>query len=202
MPKTIIFDLGGVLIDWNPKYMYRKIFNDESEIDWFLNNICTFEWNEEQDGGRTIAQANQILISKYPEHTQHILAYYERWPEMLGGEIKETVDLLRRLKESEQYRLLALTNWSAETFPIAQKRFDFLSWFEGILVSGEENLKKPDPKIYKLLIDRFELDPSDCLFIDDNLRNVNAAIASGIPTIHFQSANQLSGELNSREVIF
>jgi len=187
---TIIFDLGGVLIDWNPRYMYRTIFDTEADVEGFIRDVVTMDWNEEQDGGRSIADANAILIAKFPQWKSEINAYYDRWEEMLGGPIKETVDILTQIKTEGKYRLLALTNWSAETFPIALERYDFLQLFEGILVSGTEKLKKPDPKIYQLLIDRYNLNPSTCLFIDDNQRNVDAAIAEGIDTLHYDTMLQ------------
>lgn len=192
MTKNIIFDLGGVLIDWNPRYMYRKIFFEESKMEWFLENVCTFEWNEEQDGGRSIAEANKLVIDKYPEWTEEIEAFYGRWPEMLGGPIESTVEILNQVQQQKNYRLFALTNWSHETFPIAQERYAFLQYFEDIVVSGTEKLKKPDPAIYKLLLDRNELLAEECLFIDDNKRNAEAARKMGIETIHFNNASQLA----------
>lgn len=184
---TIIFDLGGVLIDWNPRYMYQTVFQTEEAMEYFLANVCTSEWNEEQDGGRSIAEANQILISQYPQYQSEIEAFYSRWTEMLGGAIAETVEILRKLKEERKYKLVALTNWSAETWPEATARYEFLNWFEGILVSGQEHLKKPDPAIYELLLDRYDLVAERCLFIDDNLRNIKAAEALGIRGFHFGS---------------
>jgi 2-haloacid dehalogenase len=196
MIKTILWDLGGVFVDWNPRYMYRKVFDSEQEMEAFLANIATMEWNEEQDGGRTIAEGCRILIEQYPDHADLITMYYSRWEEMLGGVLQETVDIYKQLKDSNQYKFYALTNWSAETFPRALKLYDFLHWFDGILVSGEEKLKKPDPAIYQLLLDRYTIDPSTAVFIDDNLRNVKAAIACGIPSIHFTSPADLVRELN------
>src|SRR5215212_5971306 len=137
---TIIFDLGGVLIDWNPRYVYRTIFDNEEKIDWFFENICTNEWNEHQDSGRSLKEATEELVAKHPEHENEIRAYYDRWEEMLGGPINETVEILRSLKEANKYKLYALTNWSAETFPVALQRYDFLQWFDGIVMSGEEKI--------------------------------------------------------------
>jgi 2-haloacid dehalogenase len=193
--KNIIFDLGGVLIDWDPNYMYKKIIPDENQRNWFLNNICTSEWNEEQDGGRLIKDANKLLIDQYPEHKDLIEAFYGRWVEMLNGPISETVEIFRKLKLANNHKFYALTNWSAETFPIALELYDFLHWFDGRLVSGEENTRKPFKDIYDLILTRFELKPVETLFIDDNLRNIHAAAALGINTIHFTTASSLSMEL-------
>lgn len=195
MIDTIIFDLGGVLIDWNPRYMYRKIFDDETKMEDFLASVTTHEWNEQQDGGRSLAEATELLVSEQPEWEKEIRAFYDRWEEMLGGPIFGTVELLDTLKRSGQYRMLALTNWSAETFPVALERYDFLGWFEGILVSGAENLKKPDVKIYQLMIERYQLDPSKTLFIDDSERNIKGASRVGLNTIHFLSPMQLREKL-------
>ena len=195
MKRIIVFDLGGVLIDWNPRYLYSSIFETKDSMEFFLSNICTMDWNEEQDGGRSIKMANEILINEYPEYTSEIFAYYNEWEKMLNGAIKETVEILKsiRAKYDDVY---ALTNWSAETFPIAQERYPFLDWFDGILVSGAENLKKPDPRIYQLLLEKFDLDSSNCLFIDDNHRNVKAAEKEGISSILYQNPTQLKEQLD------
>lgn len=201
MIKNIIFDLGGVLIDWNPKYMYRTIFDTEVEIDQFLETVCTFEWNEEQDGGRTIAEANKILLEKFPQWETEILAFYDRWDEMLGDAISGTVDILNQLKTDQKYELYALTNWSAETWPVAVAKFSFLQHFKRIVVSGQENLKKPDPKIYQLLLERYTLNANESIFIDDNKRNVEAARLEGIECILFQNPTQLFHDLQAKKII-
>ena len=195
--KNIIFDLGGVLIDWNPHYMYKKIIPDNEKREWFINNICTLSWNEEQDGGRLIKDANAILIAQYPEYKDFIEAYYDRWEEMLNGPIQETVEIFRTLKQSDSHKFYALTNWSAETFPRALELFDFLHWFDGRLVSGEENTRKPFREIYELIIARYQLNPSETLFIDDNLRNIIAANELGFKTIHFINPSSLASSLKS-----
>ena len=199
--ETIIFDLGGVLIDWSPFYLYRKIFNTDEEIQDFLDNICTFDWNEQQDAGRSLQEATQVLIAQHPQHESNIRAYYGRWEEMLGGPIHDTVDILQSIHQQGNHALYALTNWSHETFPIAQERYDFLQLFEGILVSGEEKMKKPDPRIYQLIIDRYKIEPSTALFIDDNLRNVEAARGVGMQAVHFQSPQQLSDLLIKKSTL-
>ncbi len=185
MINTIVFDLGAVLIDWNPRYVYRQLFVTDDAMEYFLSAICNSAWNEMQDAGRSFGEATHILTSQYPEYTNEILAYYGRWEEMLNGPIDATVDLFLSLKSSKKYQILALTNWSAESFPVALAKYDFLSLFDGILVSGEEKLKKPDPAIFHLLIERYNLSPEKCLFIDDNITNVKSAEDLGFNCIHF-----------------
>lgn len=192
---TIVFDLGGVLIDWNPRYVYRDIFSTEAGIENFLNTVCTMEWNVEQDRGRPLSEATELLVEEFPEWEKEIRAYYGRWEEMLGGAIQESVDILESLKMGG-YRLYALTNWSQETFPIARARFDFLNIFKGILVSGEEKLIKPDLKIYQLLFSRYKIQPEKAVFIDDSLKNVEGAKAAGMHAIHFRSPMQMREELS------
>jgi 2-haloacid dehalogenase len=192
---TIIFDLGGVLIDWNPRYVYRKIFKTEEEIDWFLANVTTPEWNENQDAGYPLHKATKELIAKHPEWEPEIKAYYGRWLEMLGEDIHDTVEILRHLKETGKYKLYALTNWSAETFPHALERFEFFKAFDGVVVSGQEKMRKPSAEFYNILIDRYHLDPAKTIFIDDSLRNVKGAEAVGITGIHFHNPTQLRDEL-------
>ncbi|HEY1006961.1 MAG TPA: HAD family phosphatase [Sphingobacteriaceae bacterium] len=195
MIKTIIFDLGGVLIDWNPEYLFRKIIHDEAERKHFFDHICTSDWNEEQDAGRPLEEATSMLVERFPEHEARIRAYYDRWEEMLGGAIEGTVEIFRQLKDRNHFRFYALTNWSAETFPYALQRFEFLQWFDGIVVSGEEKNRKPYLDFYQLMLDRYRLDPAEALFIDDNLRNVEAARQVGIRTIHYLSPEQLRESL-------
>ena len=195
MINTIIFDLGAVLIDWNPRYMYRTLFEDEAEMEKFLAEITTSDWNEEQDAGRLLHEGTEILVKQFPEHEHHIRAFYGRWDEMLGEAFHDTVAIFKQLKESGKYKIYALTNWSAETFPVAFERFQFLQWFDGIVVSGAEKMRKPTPEFYHILLDRYSVKPEDALFIDDNYRNILAAEKIGIKCIHFTSAEQLSKEL-------
>tara|TARA_B100001750_G_scaffold177594_1_gene145842 strand:+ start:513 stop:1124 length:612 start_codon:yes stop_codon:yes gene_type:complete len=192
---TIIFDLGGVLIDWNPEYLYRKIFSEEDDLRYFLENICTSDWNEEQDAGYPLAQATAELAIKYPQYDGEIKAYYGRWQEMLGGYEEECVAILEYLHQQQNCRLLALTNWSGETFHTAKNMYPFLGLFEGIVISGDEKIKKPDPRLYQVLIDRYGIQPVKSIFIDDTNINVEAAADLGFQTIHFLSANQLQDEL-------
>lgn len=187
--KNIIFDFGGVLMDWNPKYLYQNVFNSEEEMDYFLDNIATLKWNAEQDRGRSFQEATEILQNQYPEFSKEIALYYSQWPVMLKGTIEENVSILRNLHG--RYQLYGLTNWSAESFPYAYKNYDFFSLFNGIVVSGEEKLIKPDERIYELLLNRYNLNASECLFIDDNYENIRTAQAMDFNTIHLPPTQTL-----------
>lgn len=195
--KNIIFDLGGVLIDWNPAYVYLEVFNgDRKKMEWFFDEICTNDWNENQDAGYSLRTATEDRIKMFPKHEKLIRMYYGRWEEMLGGAIQETVEILEKFFKNPSYRVIALTNWSAETFPVALERFDFLHRFEGIVVSGKEKTRKPFPEIYKLTLDRYGMNAQESLFIDDNLRNVHAATEMGINAVQFESAAQILTHLD------
>jgi len=167
----------------------------------FINTVCTNAWNEEQDAGRTLAEGTEMLVKKFPEQEENIRAYYGRWIEMLDGPIQGTVDIFKKLKDSEAYKIYALTNWSEETFPIAQEKFDFLNWFDGVVVSGTERLRKPFPEFYQILLDRYDVKPEEALFIDDNFRNVEAGRKLGIDSIHFTTPENLEEELLQRGVL-
>ena len=199
--KTIIFDLGGVLIDWNPEYLYLDIFGgDRVKMNAFFEHVCTMDWNENQDAGYPLAQATEDRIALFPEYEILIKKYYGQWEEMLGEAISGSVQVLKKLIENPNFRVVALTNWSAETFPVALKRFDFLHWFEGIVVSGTEKTRKPYPEIYQITLDRFNIAPSETLFIDDNLRNIKGAEAIGINGIHFSTPENLIKDLNNFKI--
>ena len=199
--NTIIFDLGNVLIDWNPKYVFDKMFQDEEKKKYFFENICTMEWNEAQDAGRSIKEATEELVALHPEWKEYIEAYYDQWTDMLGGPIHDTVEIFRHLKESGKYKLYALTNWSAELFPYALELYEFLHWFDGRVVSGEEKMRKPSPEFYHILLDRFNVTAGEALFIDDNFRNIQAAEKIGLRTIHFTSPQQLKEELKNLNLL-
>ncbi len=200
MLTTIIFDLGGVLIDWNPEYVFQEVISDPERRRYFFDNICTHEWNIEQDAGRSLADATKLLVDQWPEWETEVRTYYDRWSDMLGGPLPETVELLRELHDLGTHRLLALTNWSAETFPVALERYDFLQWFEGIVVSGTERTRKPFADIYQLLLERYGVPAAAAVFIDDSLKNIEGAAAIGIHGIHFQDAGQLREALRECEV--
>lgn len=199
--NTIIWDLGGVLIDWNPAYVFEKFFADKEKQAYFFENVCTSDWNEEQDAGRPIGEATEALVAQHPEWEAAIRAYYGQWTEMLGGPIYDTVEIFKELKTSTDLKFYALTNWSAELFPIALERYDFLHWFDGRLVSGEEKMRKPFREIYALVLDRFQITPHQAIFIDDNLRNIKAAEPFGLHCIHFKNPAQLKYELELAGII-
>ena len=192
--SAVIFDLGGVLIDWNPRHLYRKLFNDRTAMEDFLSTVCTPEWNSTLDAGSPIADAVARLSAAHPDRAPLIEAYSERWGEMLDGPHAATVAVLDELRARE-VRLYALTNWSAETFPIAIQRFEFLGWFEDILVSGSEGVVKPDTAIYDLAIERFEIEPHRTVFIDDAPANVAAAARAGLHAHHYRDATRLRAYL-------
>ena len=190
-----MFDLGGVLIDWNPRYLYRKLFDgDDAAMERFLAEVTTPEWNGLQDAGRTWAEGVEALTREHPEHAALIAAYAERWPETLGEAIQPTVEVLDDLRRAG-VRLFALSNWSAETFPIARPRYPFLEWFEGIVISGEVRIAKPDARVYRHLLERYSLEPATTVFIDDSAANVDAAGALGMIAIRFEGAEALRREL-------
>jgi len=200
--NTIIFDLGGVLIDWNPSYVFdNNYFKTMEEREYFFSTICTSDWNEEQDAGRSIVDATQLLVEQFPAWEKPIRDYYGRWTEMLRGPIPETVDLLDQLKKSGKYKLYALTNWQVGLFDIALVRYNFLHWFDGRVVSGEEKTRKPFPEFYRILLNRYQVNPSEAIFIDDNERNVKAGVAVGIQGIHFQSTTQLREKLEQLNLL-
>lgn len=195
---TIVWDLGGVLVDWSPLYVYDdSYFADPADRDFFFKHICTSDWNEQQDAGYPLQKATEEKLAEFPQPKweQPIRDFYGRWTEMLKGPLPETVELFKTLKAKEQYRFYALTNWSNENFHIALQRFDFLHWFDGRLVSGQEGTRKPFPEFYQLLFTRYQINPARSIFIDDNLRNVKAGEQMGMNSIHFQSAAQLQADL-------
>lgn len=194
---TVIFDLGGVLLDWNPRHLYRGLFaGDETAMEHFLANVCNSAWNRQQDAGRTIAEACALLAAEHPDKAALIDAYYARHLDMIAGPIKGTVEILAELRERGT-KLYFLSNYSAETYRLALGRFEFLSWFAGGVVSGEHGVIKPDPAIYRLLIDRCAIDPHRAVFIDDIAANAEAACAFGIHGIHFTTADALRDELKA-----
>ncbi|MEP6725678.1 MAG: HAD-IA family hydrolase, partial [Bacteroidota bacterium] len=182
-------------------YVYDdNYFESREKRDYFFSTVCNSDWNEEQDAGRPISEGTEELIKKFPEWEQPIRDFYGRWTEMLRGTIPETVEILRKLKQSGKYKLYALTNWQAELFQIALVRHSFLYWFDGRLVSGVEKTRKPFPEFYNLLLSRYTITAAHAIFIDDNLRNVAAAEAVGIKSIHFQSPVQLATALKELKI--
>lgn len=191
---VVVFDLGGVLIDWNPRHLYRKLFQHEAEMEDFLANICTAQWNLQQDAGRSFTEACAALKLEHPDKADMIDAWFERFDEMMAGPIAGTVDILAELRERE-VPVYALSNWSAETFPFAQRRFEFLQWFRAIFLSAEVRLVKPDPRIFKYFCEKFDLRPEQIIYIDDLQHNVEAARAIGMFAIRFSDPASLRQEL-------
>jgi len=186
--KNIVFDFGGVLIDWNPVYLYNEVFETEEEMNYFLEHVCRYDWNLLQDAGRPLDEGTRLLQEKFPEYAEEIAMYYGRWEEMLGSSYEENRKLIKPLKE--KYKVYGLTNWSAETLPLAIKKFDFFQDMDGIVVSGEEKIVKPDRRLYEILLARYSLRAGESLFIDDNAANIETARELGFQVIHF------TGEMN------
>jgi 2-haloacid dehalogenase len=199
--SIVVFDLGGVLIDWNPRHLYRKLFpGDEAAMEVFLATVCTQEWNEHQDAGRRFSEAAALLCAQHPHHAELIEAYGARFDEMMRGPIEGTVTILKAL-HGRGVPLYALSNWSAETFPLAAKRFDFLQLFRGTVISGEVGVIKPDPRIFRILLERHRIEPGEAVYIDDNPRNAEAARAFGIHGIHFTDPTKLHRELEDLRLL-
>lgn len=198
---AIVFDFGGVLIDWNPRYLYRKLFDDENAMEQFFEQVQFSEWNAEQDRRRTFAEGVAEHSAKFPHHGEMIRAFHDRWSETVGGEITETVEILRALKDAG-YPAYGLSNWSAETFNSIREKFPFLKWFDDIVVSGEVELVKPDPRIFQLVLTKANRSANQCVFIDDSEKNIKAAQALGFQTIHYVSPEQTARELRALGIEF
>ena len=198
---AIIFDFGNVLVDWDPRYLYRKLFdNDEEAMESFLQEIGFMEWNMQQDAGRSFNEGVEELCDRFPEHCDLIRAYDERWEESIGGPIWSTVEILDRLRMLG-YPLLALSNWSAEKYALISKKYMFFDWFDDILLSGDLRVAKPDERIFQLLLERIGRPAGECTFIDDSIKNIEVARDLGFDVIHFTSAQQLLVELCNRQIL-
>ena len=200
---TIIFDLGGVLVDWKPEYVYRKVFNgNEEKVQWFLNTICTPEWNIEQDGGRTIKEAVHLKIAEFPKHESLIKLFYKKWEHMFSGPITKNVELFKKLKATKNYKIYALTNWSAEKWDKALELFPFFNDFDGVVVSGQEKTRKPNLEIYNILLNRYNIASENAIFIDDNKENIIAAKTLNLNAIHYKTSSQLIKSLQTHQILF
>ena len=198
MPAPIpVFDVGNVLIRWDPRNLYRKLIADEAEREDFLARICSPEWNLEMDRGRAFAEGVAERVALFPQHEALIRAFDERWLETLDGAVEEAVAILEELRAAG-VKTYAITNFSREKFALTRTRYPFLDSFEGIIVSAHERLLKPDPRIYALLCERHGLAPADCIFIDDNLANVEGARAFGMQGHHFKTAAELRADLRQQ----
>jgi 2-haloacid dehalogenase len=197
LPTTVVFDVGNVLLRWDPRNLYRKIFDDEARMEWFLSTVCTSEWNVEQDRGRDWDQAVSLLVAQHPDQETPIRAFHERWHETVSGTFEQNVSVLEQLRRSAVPNY-CITNFSGVKFKEAQLRYPFLSGFDGVIVSGDERLLKPDPAIYRLLLDRYGLNAGDCIFIDDSEANVQGAREVGMQAIRYVETVDLAAELRRR----
>jgi len=200
-PDAVVFDLGGVLVDWDPRHLYRKLFaGDDARMEWFLAHVCNNDWNRQQDAGRSFAEGVRLLCAEWPEHAAMIRAYHERWPEMIAGAIDGTVDILDHLA-ARGTPLYALTNWSAETFALTRRRFAFLDRFAHIAVSGELKMMKPDRAIFDHVLAKSGTAPARTVFIDDSAANVAAAAALGFVALRFESPERLRRDLRGLDLL-
>ncbi|GAB4093714.1 HAD family hydrolase [Flaviaesturariibacter terrae] len=197
---NIVWDLGNVLVDWSPRYLYDKIIGDPKEREWFLQNVCTMEWHNTVDSGRPTAEATEELLKKHPGWEHPIRAFYSRWKEMFQGSIAGSVEILSEL-HAKGYPQFALSNWSAELFDQSRGDFPFLAWFDGIILSGAEGLTKPEPNIYLRLLQRYGLKAEHCVFIDDKEVNIATAAALGMDAIHFKNPEGLCRDLVLRGIL-
>ena len=200
MKETIIFDLGGVLLDWDPRYLFQKIFDSEEEMEYFLQEVCTPEWNQQMDGEKSFRDAIEDLVVIHPKYSNQIRVYFSRWEEMIAGDIHETVAILNELRDAE-YPLAALSNWSSETFPIVHAKYEFLDWFDPLIISGRVGLLKPDPQIFNLMLCKLEREPGECYYIDDMQHNIQVASEVGFNTIHYKSPDQLRKSLTVLQIL-
>lgn len=200
-PRAIVFDFGGVLVDWNPRHLYRKLFNgDDQAVEKFLDEIGFAPWNLEMDRGRPFAESVADLSRQFPQYAELIRAYDLRWEESVPGPIAPTVNILQTLKRAG-YPLYGLSNWSREKFQLVRHRYTFLDWFDAVVISGEVRMIKPDPRIFRLLLEKIGLPAEQCVFIDDSETNIAQARRLGFDVIHYQSSEQLCVELTQRGLL-
>jgi 2-haloacid dehalogenase len=199
--NTVVFDLGGVLVDWDPRYLLRKVMPDRTaEMEAILRDVLNHDWNLARDAGDSWPRAMAELEVSHPEWADVFRAYDERWPETLGGNHEASVAILRELRD-RGVPLFALSNWSAEKFPHAEERFEWLDWFEGVVVSGRVGLVKPDAAIFRYLLERYDLEAADVFFVDDHEPNVAAARALGMQAHHFRDAAGLRADLRAHGLL-
>ncbi len=196
MIRNIVFDFGGVLIDWNPRYLYRSVFSDEAEMERFLAEVCSPEWNMALDAGLPYAQGVHERQQMFPQYAEQLGMYDTRWIETVRGDIPGTVALLEQLQQLN-YPVYGLTNWASEKFALVYNQYPFFKTLKGIVVSGDEGMVKPNPHIYRILFERYSLNPAETVFIDDNPVNVQASIELGMHAIRFISPEQTKAELAS-----
>ncbi|MCF0201412.1 MAG: HAD family phosphatase [Bacteroidales bacterium] len=195
MIRNIIFDYGGVLLDWNPHYLYDPYFGDADKAEWFLTNICTYEWNAQHDGGRPIAEGTAELAAEHPEWKKEIELYYGEFLKMISGQVKGMEEMIKSLK-GQGYRIFGLSNWSSETFAMVRPIYPILNLMEDMVISGIEKVMKPDPSIFQIALQRFDISAKESVFIDDNPNNIAAAKTLGIHGLLFESREKLDADLN------
>lgn len=194
---AVVWDLGGVLVDWDPRHLYRRLLGTDAEVEQFLTEVGFADWNHSMDAGeRTWAEAVEALAATHPHRRDLIAAYPQRFAESLAGPIDAVVAILREL-HARDTPLYSVTNWSAETFEVARERFDFLELFDGIVVSGHERVAKPDPAIFAVLLQRYRLDPAGTVFVDDRADNVDAAATAGLRAVRYTDPHRLRADLRS-----
>lgn len=198
--KAIIFDFGNVLLEWNPRHVYRRFFQSEEEMEKFLHDVDFTDWNLQQDKGRPFAEGVSELSKQFPHYAELIQAYHDNWIHSIGNSLTGTIEIMKRLKKAG-YQLYGLSNWSAETFPMARRKYDFFNLLDDIVISGEVGAIKPEPAIFEIMLKRIGRPAAECLFIDDALANIEAARAMGFATVHFQSPEQLENELHLLELL-
>ena len=197
--NTVIFDFGGVLVDWNPHYLYDSYFGSREKADWFLTHICNSAWNVQMDGGKPFAEGIAELVARHPEWEKEIRMYRSEWLKMMGEQIPGMQALVADLK-ARGYHVYGLTNWAADTFALVRDRYPVFALLDGIVVSGEEKMAKPDPRIFRILLERYHINPSEAVFVDDNMPNIEAAKQLGLHTLLFQSSEQLRKALKELSV--
>ncbi|MBR1944692.1 MAG: HAD family phosphatase [Alphaproteobacteria bacterium] len=198
--ETVVFDFGGVLIDWNPRYLFRKIFQNEQEMEYFLTHICSPQWNFSLDKGKPFRQGVEELTAVYPQYAEQIRLYDTGWEQMCGDVIQGSVDLLYRLKK--HYPLYGLTNWSEEKFALTYPKHDFFKLFDGIVISGVEKEAKPEPRLFEILTERYHLTPEKTVFTDDSAANIKTAESLGFQAIRFETPEKLEQALKEKGVLF
>jgi 2-haloacid dehalogenase len=198
---AILFDFGNVLLEWNPRYIYRRYFpDDEAAMEQFLQEVNFMDWNAQQDKGRTFAEGVAQLSGEFPHYSHLIQAYHDNWKESIGRSLEGTVEIMKRLKQAG-YSVYGLSNWSAETFPLVRDKFGFFDLLDDIIISGDVGQIKPDPEIYEIALKRIGRPASECLFIDDALANIEQARKMGFSVIHFQSPEHLEWELKTLKLL-
>jgi 2-haloacid dehalogenase len=199
--RSILFDFGNVLLEWNPRYVYRRYFpDDEAAMEQFFQEVNFMDWNAQQDKGRTFAEGVAVLSSEFPQYAHLIQAYHDNWKDSIGSSLQGTVEIMKQLKRAG-YSVYGLSNWSAETFPLVREKFVFFGLLDDIIISGEVGQIKPDPEIYEIALRRIGRPASECLFIDDSLANIEQAQKMGFAVVHFHSPEQLRRELKTLKLL-